>query len=344
MTDISPPDPRDALIAALRVLEQQVQRIRANTAGVNNPTFEKQKDTLLAALTVANDLLAVHIPQPRRRLVRGLDGLFRAVRSLRLPTLPEDTEDPDYYALETLSDALGGLRTALDNAQDQARIAYPGVPRIGDRMGSAGPAVTQVLDDLATFETVMRDLAIEAGTAPSFRQQGELVTGFVKDMKFSIGLNRLLLQVNNVTLDLGALVDALETTLELTGDFRSCVTAWFGAVTQDLFLKAWDLDKPLRRLVAGVKDLGAMIEPDTDGDFAAFEPDMVLIRPGSFLMGISEEETKAYGWVFDQTTRPLHGVTIDRLFLIGRYPVTRGEYAEFAQSLSGITPRCGLAA
>jgi formylglycine-generating enzyme required for sulfatase activity len=338
MTDAAHPDPRDALIAALRVLEQQVQRLRANTAGVNNPTFEKQKDTLLAALTVANDLLAVHIPQPRRRLVRGLDGLFRAVRNLRLPALPEDTEDPDYHALETLSDALGGLRTALDNAQDQARIAYPGVPRIGDRMGSAGPAVAQVLAELTTFETAMRELSIEAGTAPSFQRQGELVTGFVKDMKFSIGLNRLLLRVNTVTLDLGALVDALETTLELSEDFRSCVTAWFGEVTQDLFLKAWDLDAPLRRLVAGVKDLGGMIEPDAEGEFAASEPDMVLIRPGTFVMGISEEETKAHGWEYDKYARPQHTVVISRLFLLGRYPVTVGEYAEFAQE-TGRTPQ-----
>jgi formylglycine-generating enzyme required for sulfatase activity len=58
-------------------------------------------------------------------------------------------------------------------------------------------------------------------------------------------------------------------------------------------------------------------------------PEMVLIPAGSFLMGVPEAESKREG-TDDNDARPQHQVTIARPFWLGRYPVTRGEYAVFA--------------
>ena len=151
-------------------------------------------------------------------------------------------------------------------------------------------------------------------------------------MKVVIDQKRLILTVNDTVVDLGALVSALETMLQLTGDFRASVSAWVLEITEALFEAAGDLEAPLRRLIMGVRDMGAMIETEIRGDFPASEPNMVLIRPGSFVMGISEKESETVGFKeWDVRSRPQHRVTISRLFLLGRYPVTRGEYAAFAQ-------------
>ncbi len=57
-------------------------------------------------------------------------------------------------------------------------------------------------------------------------------------------------------------------------------------------------------------------------------PEMVLIPPGSFAMGIPPEESKREG-TGDDNARPVHPVTITRPFWLARYPLTRGEYAAF---------------
>jgi formylglycine-generating enzyme required for sulfatase activity len=60
-------------------------------------------------------------------------------------------------------------------------------------------------------------------------------------------------------------------------------------------------------------------------------PEMVLIPAGRFLMGVPEAESKREGTSeLDIAARPQHEVTISRPFWLGKYPVTRGEYAVFA--------------
>lgn len=60
-------------------------------------------------------------------------------------------------------------------------------------------------------------------------------------------------------------------------------------------------------------------------------PEMVLIPAGSFLMGVPASESKREDSVgYDNKARPQHTVTIAHPFWLGRYPVTRGEYAVFA--------------
>jgi formylglycine-generating enzyme required for sulfatase activity len=57
-------------------------------------------------------------------------------------------------------------------------------------------------------------------------------------------------------------------------------------------------------------------------------PEMVLVPAGTFIMGVPDSETKQEHAQYDDGARPLHVVTI-KPFWLGRYPVTRGEYAAF---------------
>lgn len=62
-------------------------------------------------------------------------------------------------------------------------------------------------------------------------------------------------------------------------------------------------------------------------------PEMVLIPPGSFLMGALEEELQQEEpRALDLNARPVHRVTITRPFLLGRYPITRGQFAAFVRA------------
>ncbi len=62
-------------------------------------------------------------------------------------------------------------------------------------------------------------------------------------------------------------------------------------------------------------------------------PELVLIPPGSFVMGVppGEDDREGVPGYSDGDARPQHTVTITRAFWLGRYPVTRGGYAAFVQ-------------
>ena len=66
-------------------------------------------------------------------------------------------------------------------------------------------------------------------------------------------------------------------------------------------------------------------------------PEMVLIQEGGFTMGVPEAESKQEG-ADDKNARPLHTVTFARPFWLGRYPVTRGEFAVFVSDTGHSTP------
>jgi formylglycine-generating enzyme required for sulfatase activity len=59
-------------------------------------------------------------------------------------------------------------------------------------------------------------------------------------------------------------------------------------------------------------------------------PEMVVIPPGRFVMGIPKAETESLGLAtIDNWARPQHEVRISRPFLLGRFPVTVGQFATF---------------
>jgi len=113
----------------------------------------------------------------------------------------------------------------------------------------------------------------------------------------------------------------------MTEDFRATVQGWVDDVTDDVLTGAETLNDGVRRLVSGVRALGGMIGA---GDSDA--PDMVLIPRGTFLMGVPPAESMREGTEDgDKDAQPRHEVTISRPFLLGRFPVTVGEYSVFAR-------------
>ena len=62
-------------------------------------------------------------------------------------------------------------------------------------------------------------------------------------------------------------------------------------------------------------------------------PEMVLIPAGSYLRGVpTAESQREDSHDYDDNARPIARVTIARPFWMGRYPVTRGEFAAFIDS------------
>ena len=74
-------------------------------------------------------------------------------------------------------------------------------------------------------------------------------------------------------------------------------------------------EQPPRRYISKNPDLQAIVDND------------VLIRKGSFLMGSPKDEQSRHS-----DEGPQHPVQV-RSFYLGRYPVTRGEYARFADTM-----------
>jgi formylglycine-generating enzyme required for sulfatase activity len=77
-------------------------------------------------------------------------------------------------------------------------------------------------------------------------------------------------------------------------------------------------------------------------------PEMVVVPAGSFAMGSSDAETirdlEAVPWLSGSMAHrsfsyehPQHSVTIDRPIALGKYPVTRGEFAVFVRE-AGYSP------
>ena len=233
-----------------------------------------------------------------------------------------------------------GAASCADSKEAKARraanAAYPGgdesIWHRADRNFVTTESVEDFQAKVAAFErqldalqAAVEKLGREGSIVPHFAQQGELVTFHTAEMTVEINVARLHLKVNETRLDIGALVDTIEEIREVTANFRETVLGWVDDVTNEVLIGAETLANGVRRLVSGIRALGGMIGA---GDSNA--PDMVLIPRGTFIMGVPEAESKREGnerW--DKEARPRHEVTIKRPFLLGRFPVTVGEYAVF---------------
>jgi formylglycine-generating enzyme required for sulfatase activity len=329
-----PPTAREDLIAALGELGYQAKNIRKTLRTVNDEDFRPKIDL---AIDVTENLLAAYLPEPNHRVKQALRSLYLATQNIDIPVedavLGDRTE-----TLEILRGALGRLWHALDKTRRSANDAYPGGDEsIWNRSGRNFVTAASVenfrekVDALQVQLDAMRaavdKLGRERNTAPHFAQQGELVTFHTAAMTVEINVAGLHLKVNETRLDIGALVGTIEEIRDVTADFRATVQGWVDDVTNEVLTGAETLSEGVRRLVSGVRALGGMIGAgDTDA------PDMVLIPRGTFMMGIPAVESTREGTEdWDKHARPQHEVTITRPFLLGRFPVTVGEYAVFVR-------------
>jgi formylglycine-generating enzyme required for sulfatase activity len=321
---------RDALVAALEELCQAVGEFEDDIRGIND---EEYGPRICHALLVTGNLLEVHLPEPNYRVVLDLDILWRGLDALSPP--PEDDKlEARTVTRRTIRRAVAGLWAAVRDVRTTARRAYPGVQRItGERRPRTEidrERIAAVLAGLDAFEHAVSALRTETDTAPDFIQQGEIVTYYVRGMTLQVNLARMHLTVNDVSLDIPALLDTIENVRDVSARFRATVIDWTGRVTDALQQRTEDVTTVLARLMTGVRVLAGMAVDG--GHEAVVGPDMLLIPAGEFIMGSSEIEMGQTGisrWEY--YARPRHKVTIPRSFLLGRYPVTRGEYAVFAR-------------
>ena len=94
---------------------------------------------------------------------------------------------------------------------------------------------------------------------------------------------------------------------------------------------------------AAVFTLAAAAAPPSPQRDCEHCPELVAIAPGEFTMGAEIDEPRRLGLPEYWATReqPRHVVRVGRAFMIGRYEVTRGEFAEFARDTGyGPAPGC----
>jgi len=329
------------LIDALETLNPALDRFAEYIDGVNDPGFRERAD---AARAVATDLLDVHLPRPSFHVVVDLDSLFRAMRNLRLPVEDKETGGANEPS-DKVRSAVGLLCSDVLDIQDAARRAYPNIPAIEGPSRpiteADKPRIQAALAGLNTFAAAVDRLREEEHAQPTFEQQGRIVSYYVKNMSLRIDTARLHLTVNDLTLDVPALVATVEATRQVSDRFRANVIDWKDLVSKSLPGRAEDAHAAMSNMVRTVSRLAGMAIGDeqdaNETESIGPEPEMVLIPPGNepkdFLMGIPEEESKRErNPSGDRHSRPQHKVTIRRKFLLGKYPVTRAEYAEFARA------------
>jgi formylglycine-generating enzyme len=76
------------------------------------------------------------------------------------------------------------------------------------------------------------------------------------------------------------------------------------------------------------------IEPGTQFQDCDLCPEMVVLPSGTFVMGSTREETNRSGMpeLYAENERPMREVTFRKPFAIGKYEVTRDEYAAFVKA------------
>jgi formylglycine-generating enzyme required for sulfatase activity len=107
---------------------------------------------------------------------------------------------------------------------------------------------------------------------------------------------------------------------------------WAAQVPQDIH--GWSVERVqgLQRLVAESLGLRSVFrELLKDG---SERPEMVVIPPGSFLMGASDGDDQAWA-----DEKPQHRVSIARPFAIGRYAVTFDEYDRYCAATARAVPK-----
>ena len=188
-------------------------------------------------------------------------------------------------------------------------------------------------------------LATEATQPAKSARQPELLRSYLRSMRVPVAQIDLHLLLGHVRANITALTRAIGAMARLTESFAENTQSWRDILTETVT----DGAKRMLSAVGAVSGrMARMIRsanrpptiptepslpaPGTirrDGpDF----PEMVLIPPGRFLMGVPEEESRREGNLdWDKYSRPVHEVRIDHPFWMARFPVTRGEYAVFCQ-------------
>jgi formylglycine-generating enzyme required for sulfatase activity len=318
----------------------ELNELRPVLPSVNDPDLHLRIERLVA---VGAHLAQAHGDLPGPDIADVLSGLLTAARALNVPA--RDADLGATPTLRRLREAKGLIVAAADDALKAAaalgwyptREPFPrelAVPVARAEHATKLRAVEHRLD--AVVERL--DALDAAKHEPTgFVQQIGLLNLYVPAMRVEVDLARLQLTVGEHSIDLSALARATEAMGELTGNFVATVQAWATQVSDAVARGAEAVRISVRRLATGVRTFARMILREPPSPLPPSSPfpipELVQIPPGSFVMGVPEEESKREETEdIDRDARPLHTVTFARPFRIGKYPVTRGEYAAFVEA------------
>jgi hypothetical protein len=182
-----------------------------------------------------------------------------AARALRVPA--QDTDLGRTPTLQRLRGAKGLIIAALDEALDAARVLglHPRQARLEREL----PTEVSRADNQEAFRGLAKRLdevleRLDAldnakAEATSFQQQTGLLNFYIGSMRLEVGMAKLHLTVGEHTVDLSALVRAIDVIGELTADFFATVQAWLARVSGAVIRTADQVFESVRRLAAGTK-------------------------------------------------------------------------------------------
>ena len=180
-------------------------------------------------------------------------------------------------------------------------------------------------------------LLVQAKDEPAaIETQPEIVQGYAKAMEPQLAMTDVqLAAARGGGSDFAPIARPTLAMADLTGDFSATIRDWGSGASAGVRAATRRMVKVVDRAVRGVGTIvRARIKrhsrptPGTIHCDGPDYPELVLIPAGTFTMGVPEEES-AREKTDDDDARPLHDVTIAKPFWMGRYPVTRGEYAAF---------------
>jgi formylglycine-generating enzyme required for sulfatase activity len=334
---------RQDLIDRLADIQFEVDGIRRMLPSVNDPDLRLRIEDLLA---VASELVTAHGTNPGPDVAEALAGLQSATSILHVP--PSDPEFGVTSTQRILRSAHRRLGAATDDALAAAKSAEHvplDIPVQRENTGNLPRAAM-----LARLDEVLARLdVIEAARAEptTVVQQTGLLNFYVPKMRVQVDLARITLTIGDKIFDFGALTRTAEAMADLTADYVETIRVWArvfaGRLSPTVVETAKTIGASVRRAVAGIRKLGRLIErraASRPGNVAAAAaavqstiavPEVVWIPPGRFMRGVpdEEEEHEQLPKALRGQAKPRREVTFRQGFWLGRYPVTRGEFAAF---------------
>ena len=324
-------------------------------AAINDDT--PQRRTAEKLLVLGQSLQEAHGNGPGNDIHAVLAGLGQAAR-LWLET-EDDPNEPPPPAVVLLTGTITFIARATERAERAASLLGFGAGPQQELVAPVSRAENeQLLRTLATrIDAVRRELralVTAASGSVSIETEPDVVRGYAAGMTVEIDLADLHLAVGHRKTSLSGLARATLAMAEMTGDFAATIRHWGNRASDGVQAGTSRMIAVVNKAVAGVGTItkavmrrnapgrttpgqtnpdeierGATAPPLIRRDGPDY-PEMVLIPSGDFMMGAPEEESRREGTDdIDGGARPVHQVTVPQPFWMGRYPVTRGEFAAF---------------
>lgn len=339
MTDL-PSNPQhshmDALAKAIGHAHGAIEEFHDALREVND---ERLVDAFQPVRQIAGEVLKGHEKAPVRTIADDAGTLRSHFARVTVPR--EDPNLGPVLSLKKLRSARGNVLAEFDDILREARALgwLPSNPELPAVVSAEVPAsgleglLKGLVRRMDAVERLLKEKIEPEGRDDNERsvQQRGLVNFYLGAMKIELSLARLEVSIK-AAVDFAGLSRMIENIAGLTADFVATVRGFANKATETLREAANAIKPKVRQVVSGFRALvwkalrrGGGMPPGTVFRDLPFAPEMVVIPPGSFMMGSPEGEG-------GDAEKPLHKVTIAKAFAAGRFPVTFEEWDAFAAS------------